>query len=135
MHPSILCPENTKTAAPLNIPPPQFLIYRLFSSCPPFPISVKKTPAKLLLPSSPPKSGPPKNESITHTIVTAMKKHLGPFIAALPQHAPQKLPKSPRFCPNTSKQALTTSPVKHLLPFSSMLYVSFQAPYLRAAKT
>ncbi|WP_375705843.1 hypothetical protein [Bartonella sp. AA2SXKL] len=34
-----------------------------------------------------------------------------------------------------SKQALTTSPVKHLLPFSSMLYVSFQAPYLRAAKT
>ncbi|WP_375660818.1 hypothetical protein [Bartonella sp. CL71SXKL] len=63
-----------------------------------------------------------------------MKKHLDPFIAALPQHAPQKTP-SPPVCPNTSKQALTTSPVKHLLPFSSMLYVSFQAPYLRAPKT
>ncbi len=127
--------ENTKTAAPLNIPPPQFLIYRLFSSCPPFPCRLRKPPQSSSSQALPPSRAPPKNESITHTIVTAMKKHSSPFIAALPQHAPQKLPKSPRFCPNTSKQALTTSPVKHLLPFSSMLYVSFQAPYLRAAKT
>ncbi len=70
-----------------------------------------------------------------------MKKHLSGNFAIMgdfhraPKHGTtQKRPEAPR-CPNTSKQALTTSPAKHLLPFSSMLYVSFQAPYLRAAKT
>ncbi len=97
---------------------PQFLIYRLFSSCPPFPYRLRKSS------QSPPKL-PSKNESITRTIVTAMKKHLGPFhCGALPQHAPQKLPKS----------HLHTSKHLALLPFSfsSPAYAlhALQAPFL-----
>ncbi len=61
-----------------------------------------------------------------------MKKHMGPSLRS-PSTQHKSTQKPPR-CPNMSKQALTTSPAKHLLPFFSMLYVSFQAPYLRAAK-
>ncbi len=103
--------------------PPTFVLPTSFSS-PPFPYRLSPSQAASSL-----------DESITRTIVTAMKKHFGPSLRRSPSTQTQKHPEAPPRCPNTSKQALTTSPVKHLLPFFSMLYVSFQAPYLRAAKT
>ncbi len=107
--PPLVLPLNQPTTnifpnkLPPNIPPPhKFLI-------PSFSISAK-----------PPQVVSPKNESITHTIVTTMKKHLGPSLRS-PSTQHKSTPKPPPTCPNMSKQALTTSPVKHLLPFSSML--------------
>ncbi len=103
---------------------PQFPIYRLFyrffSSCPPFSMLAKKIPAKLFSPSGAPKL-PLKNESITRTIVSAIKKHLP--VIVLPQHSPQKHPEAPP-CSNTSKQALTTSPAKHLSIFQHALRIT-----------
>ncbi len=119
-HSSSLLTSQPPTFSPTSFPPTS-LLPTSFSS-PPFPYQLSP-------PSRPPQERKHNAHHCHHN-----EKALGPIIA-LSQHSTQKHPKAPPTCPNTSKQALTTSPVKHLLPFSSMLYVSFQAPYLRAAKT
>ncbi len=63
-------------------PAPTFLFPKPRIS--PFSISAKK------IPQAPAKLSPPKNESITYTIVTTMKKQLSPFIAAPPPNTHHK---------------------------------------------
>ncbi len=89
-------------------PAPTFLFPKPRIS--PFSISAKK------IPQAPAKLSPPKNESITYTIVTTMKKQLSPSLP-LPQHSPQKLPKSHH---HISKQLGLTPhsrfPLQHTAP-------------------
>ncbi len=80
-------------------PAPTFLFPKPRIS--PFSISAKK------IPQAPAKLSPPKNESITYTIVTTMKKQLSPFIAAPPPHTHHK---------STQNHSLHTSEHLALLP-------------------
>ncbi len=80
-------------------PAPTFLFLKPRIS--PFSISAKK------IPQAPAKLSPPKNESITYTIVTTMKKLLSPFIAAPPPNTHHK---------STQNHSLHTSEHLALLP-------------------
>ncbi len=114
-------------SAPKFPPTNPLVSTQIFSHAPTFLSSYRplNSPASF----HPPKL-PLKNESITHTMVTAIKQHLGPSLRKImpPLTRNIKAAKNPRapirLLSHFSRQ--TSS------PFSSMLYVPLQAPYLRA---